>query len=199
MAYHGQRSRRIGGPRRLAADHSATGCNSRPRASEPEVPRNPRPSALAPTAPAAVMMNSHGYRPTETVEELTRAQCLELIATVPVGRIGVSIRALPVILPVNFVLVGESIVFRTIPGTKLDAATANAVVAFEVDSYAPDGTSGWSVLIQGVSSLITDPADLLALADISLRAWAFDGGVATRLVRIESSFIRGRRFCHRQM
>ena len=128
------------------------------------------------------------------MEELTRAQCLELMATVPVGRIGVSVRALPVILPVNFVLVGESIVFRTIPGTKLDAATANAVVAFQVDSYALDGTSGWSVLVQGVSSEITDPKDMLALADIPLRAWALDDRVATRLVRIESSFISGRRF-----
>ena len=121
------------------------------------------------------------------------------MATVPVGRIGVSVRALPVILPVNFVLVGESIVFRTIPGTKLDAATANAVVAFQVDSYAPDGTSGWSVLVQGVSSEITDPEDLLALADIPLRAWAFDDRIATRFVRIESSFISGRRFSNRQM
>lgn len=121
------------------------------------------------------------------------------MATVPVGRIGVSIRALPVILRVNFVLKGENIVFRTIPGTKLDTATANAVVAFEVDSYAPDGTSGWSVLVQGVSSEITDPADLLVLADVSLRAWAFDRGVATRLVRIEPSFVSGRRFCHPQM
>ena len=89
--------------------------------------------------------------------------------------------------------------FRTIPGTKLDAAAANTVVAFQVDSYAPDGTSGWSILVQGVSSEITDPADLLALADIPLRAWAFDIRVATRLVRIESSFVSGRRFRHPQM
>jgi len=133
------------------------------------------------------------------VEELSRAQCLELMATMPVGRIGVSVRALPVILPVNFVLVGENIVFRTISGTKLDAATANAVVAFEVDSYAPDCKSGWSVLIRGVSSEITDPEELRALTDIPLRAWALDDRIATRLVRIESSFISGRLFRQRQM
>jgi uncharacterized protein len=133
------------------------------------------------------------------MEELSRAQCLELMATMPVGRIGVSVRALPVILPVNFVLVGENIVFRTISGTKLDAATANAVVAFEVDSYAPDGKSGWSVLIRGVSSEITDPEELRALTDIPLRAWALDDRIATRLVRIESSFISARLFRQRQM
>ena len=133
------------------------------------------------------------------MEELSRAQCLELMATMPVGRIGVSVRALPVILPVNFVLVGENIVFRTISGTKLDAATANAVVAFEVDSYAPDGKSGWSVLIRGVSSEITDPEELRALTDMLLWAWALDDRIATRLVRIESSFISGRLFRQRQM
>lgn len=99
----------------------------------------------------------------------------------------------------QFVLLGERIVFRTIPGTKLGAATASCRVAFQVDSYSPDGTSGWSVLVQGVSSEITDPEDLIALAGIPLRPWALDDRIATRLVRIESSFISGRRFSNRQI
>jgi nitroimidazol reductase NimA-like FMN-containing flavoprotein (pyridoxamine 5'-phosphate oxidase superfamily) len=72
-----------------------------------------------------------------------------LLVTAPVGRIAVTIGALPAILPVNFALVGAHIVIRTVPGTKLDAAIRRAIVAFEVDSYAADGSSGWSVLIQG--------------------------------------------------
>lgn len=133
-----------------------------------------------------------------TLETLNRSRCLELMLSEPVGRIGVSIRAVPVILPVNFALVREKIVFRTIPGTKLDAAAAGAVVAFEVDSYSPDGTSGWSVLVQGPCSEITDPADLAAMEAIPLRAWAFNEGVAQRLVRIETAFVSGRRFQRRQ-
>jgi nitroimidazol reductase NimA-like FMN-containing flavoprotein (pyridoxamine 5'-phosphate oxidase superfamily) len=70
------------------------------------------------------------------LETLDRAECLNLMATAPVGRIGVSIGALPAIIPVNFALVGANIVIRTVPGAKLDAATRHAVVAFEVDSYA---------------------------------------------------------------
>lgn len=133
------------------------------------------------------------------LEELDRRQCVELLVRVPVGRVGVVIRALPAILPVNFVLVDSHIVFRTIPGTKLDAAIANAVVAFEVDSYAPDGTWGWSVLVQGMASEITDPAALAALADIPLHPWAFHERVARRFVRIEMSFVSGRRFHRRQV
>jgi len=56
------------------------------------------------------------------LESLNRNCCPELIATVPIDRIGITIRTLPDILPVNFALVGEKIVFRIIPGTKLDAA-----------------------------------------------------------------------------
>jgi nitroimidazol reductase NimA-like FMN-containing flavoprotein (pyridoxamine 5'-phosphate oxidase superfamily) len=128
------------------------------------------------------------------LETLTRGECLELMATVPVGRIGVSIGALPVILPVNFALVDGSIVIRTVPGTKLDAAARHAVVAFEVDSYAADGSSGWSVLVQGFCAEVTDPAERTALAGRASRAWAFDDGVAQRFVRIETSFVNGRRF-----
>lgn len=128
------------------------------------------------------------------LETLDRAECLRLLATAPVGRIGVSIGALPAILPVNFALVGDYIVIRTVPGTKLDAAARRAVVAFEVDSYAPDGSSGWSVLVQGVSSEVADAAERAALAASPLRAWAFGEGVAERFVRIEVSFVNGRRF-----
>jgi uncharacterized protein len=128
------------------------------------------------------------------LEVLDREQCLELLATVPVGRVGVSIRALPAILPVNFVLVGAQILFRTIPGTKLDAAAAGAVVAFEADGFDPDGGSGWSVLVQGICSEVTDPEDLARFARVRLEPWAFGPGVADRLVRVDSSFISGRRF-----
>ncbi len=136
------------------------------------------------------MPGSEGAGP----EELDRRRCLELLGSVPVGRIGVSVRALPVILPVNFVMAGEDVVFRTIPGTKLDAAAAGAVVAFEVDSYARDGSWGWSVLIQGRCSEITDPREMEIVQALPLRAWAFRGGIAERFVRIETTFVSGRRF-----
>jgi uncharacterized protein len=128
------------------------------------------------------------------LETLGRSECLDLIATAPVGRIAFNVGALPAILPVNFAVVGSSIVIRTVPGTKLDAATRHAAVAFEVDGYAPDGSWGWSVVVQGYCSEITDPAERDALAASSPPAWAFDDGVADRLVRIEASFVTGRRF-----
>jgi hypothetical protein len=60
---------------------------------------------------------------------LDRQECLRLLGTATLGRIGITVRALPVILPVNFSLIGEQIICRTGPGTKLDAATRHAIVA----------------------------------------------------------------------
>ena len=76
------------------------------------------------------------------LEILDRDECLRLLAQAVIGRVGVSSGALPRVLPVNFRLDGGRILIRTARGTKLDAAAANAVVAFEVDDIDPvDQTS----------------------------------------------------------
>ena len=71
------------------------------------------------------------------LEILDREACLRLLATRSLGRIGCTSGALPIVLPVNFRLVGDVIVVRTGFGTKLHAAADNAVVAFEVDEIDP--------------------------------------------------------------
>ena len=83
------------------------------------------------------------------LEVLSRAECLDLLGRVSIGRVGCSTGALPTVLPVNFVVDGESVVIRTAPGSKLDAATRHAVVAFEADDIDPVYHSGWSVLATG--------------------------------------------------
>ena len=127
------------------------------------------------------------------IEDLPRDACVRLLASVPVGRVGVTIDALPAVLPVNFVVRDGAVVFRTVPGTKLDAATAGSVVAFEVDGYGSNSDpNGWSVLARGVAQEITDPAELAAARALPLESWAWDGG-ADRFVRIELTVLTGRR------
>jgi uncharacterized protein len=123
---------------------------------------------------------------------LSRSECFDLLAQVSVGRIGASIDALPVILPVNFALSGESVLFRTIPGTKLDAATIGAVVAFQADTYGV-GDWSWSVLLQGVASSVSDEAGQAQAGSIHIGPWA-GGHVDLRLVRIVGTNVSGRRF-----
>lgn len=128
------------------------------------------------------------------LQRLSRAECLSLLPTVSIGRLGVSIQALPAILPVNFVLHDDRIVLRSVPGTKLDAATTQAVVAFEADDYGPNGEWGWSVLVQGVAEEVTEPTELAEVRSLHIAAWAFPGGDAYRYLRIETEFISGRKF-----
>jgi len=102
--------------------------------------------------------------------------------------------ALPVVLPVNFVVYDGTIVFRTVPGTKLDAATAGMVVAFEADHYGTDTDAwGWSVLVRGVAEEITDPTELRTVQSLPLKPWALDGQ-ADRYIKIKPAMISGRHF-----
>ena len=126
-------------------------------------------------------------------QQLTGAECLRLLASVPVGRLGVTIDALPAVLPVNFVVSDGAVLFRTVPGTKLDTATAGAVVAFEVDGFGTtDNPGGWSVLVRGVARELVDPVELAAARELPLESWAWEGG-ADRFVRIEPTVLTGRR------
>jgi len=125
------------------------------------------------------------------VEILTRPECLALLGQVELGRIGASIDALPVILPVHFSLFGETVLFRTVPGTKLDTATLGSVVAFQADSYEPTGDTGWSVLLQGVATAVADRQ--LRIDSPPIKRWA--GNEADhRLIQIPATRISGRRF-----
>jgi hypothetical protein len=58
--------------------------------------------------------------------------------------------ALPAALPVNYVVSGTSIIFRTSHTSRLAQATDGQVVGFEVDHVDPVTWSGWSVLAVGV-------------------------------------------------
>jgi uncharacterized protein len=70
-----------------------------------------------------------------SVEVLDTAGCLRLLATVSIGRVIFTDRALPDVVLVNFVLHDGKIVLPTGKDSKLFAAVRNAVVAFEVDEF----------------------------------------------------------------
>jgi hypothetical protein len=124
-------------------------------------------------------------------EELTAEQCHSLLTQNRVGRVAVSIRALPVVLPVTYGLVEGAIVFCTFRGPKLPDALAGAVVAFEIDSYDAETREGWSVLVQGRAELVADPAVFGAASALGLEPWSPDGDPA-RYVQIPPTVITGR-------
>lgn len=125
------------------------------------------------------------------LEVLSEDECMELLRQVPVGRIGLTLNALPAVLPVNFAVLDGDIVIRTGGGTKLQAAMSNAVVAFEADGYDDEDQTGWSVMLTGVAKEITDPSELERARRLSLRPWA--PSPRDRYIRIASHLISGRR------
>jgi nitroimidazol reductase NimA-like FMN-containing flavoprotein (pyridoxamine 5'-phosphate oxidase superfamily) len=125
------------------------------------------------------------------LEVLTRDECLHLLSTRSLGRIAVSSRALPVILPVNYVLIGDEVVMRTRSGTRLDAATRQAIVAFEVDEIDGDTGAGWSVMAQGIAREVTEPSTLDVARAAPLARWL--DPVRGRHVAISLDVVSGRR------
>ncbi|MEO3811600.1 pyridoxamine 5'-phosphate oxidase family protein [Sphaerisporangium sp. B11E5] len=103
---------------------------------------------------------------------LSRAECLRLLRTTPIGRIVFTDRALPAVQPVNFHLDGEEIVIRTAVGTKLAIATRRAVVAFEADDIDWESRTGWSVTVVGRARAVTDPGEIRRLETLPLVPWA---------------------------
>ena len=127
----------------------------------------------------------------EGLELLTEQECIDLLHPGGVGRVGVTIHGLPVIMPVNYASVDGDVLFRTGEGTKLDAATQRAVIAFEVDRYDSGTRSGWSVLLVGRSSMVTDAEELARLDGYDITPWA--GGDRSNYVRLRPELITGRR------
>lgn len=128
----------------------------------------------------------------EGLELLSDDDALRLAATRPIGRVAVTVGALPAVFPVNFTIAGRDIYFRTAHGTKLDAALHRAVVAFEVDDFDPVTHEGWSVLVVGMAADVTD--DERAMFDgrrAPVRPWA--RGERDRLVRVSGDIVTGRR------
>jgi nitroimidazol reductase NimA-like FMN-containing flavoprotein (pyridoxamine 5'-phosphate oxidase superfamily) len=125
------------------------------------------------------------------VAVLDRDECLRLLGRSTFGRIGITSGALPSVLPVNYRLVGDRIVFRTGHGTKLDAATCNSIVAFEVDDIDPLSHSGWSVMVTGEARKVTDDSELVALDAAGVPHWVTTDAEAT--VEISTTMLSGRR------
>jgi nitroimidazol reductase NimA-like FMN-containing flavoprotein (pyridoxamine 5'-phosphate oxidase superfamily) len=84
----------------------------------------------------------------EPGSDLSPDECRDLLRAGGIGRVGVSVGALPAIFPVRYHLVDDDIVFAA-ARDPFKASLAGTVIAFEADAFDPDHTTGWSVLVVG--------------------------------------------------
>ena len=124
-------------------------------------------------------------------QELTRGECFSLLARQHLGRVVLVDDRGPLALPVNFVLNQYTVLFRTDEGTKLDVASRGARVAFEVDGVDEATRTGWSVLVRGEATEVTDPAELARVRGLRLHPWA--PGAKGHYLRILPTSLTGRR------
>jgi Pyridoxamine 5'-phosphate oxidase len=84
-------------------------------------------------------------------EPIPVTECWELLATASVGRLALSVRALPVILPVQYYVDGRQLAVclghHQLPERSLD----EVIIAFAADAIDPATRAGWSVQVQGRS------------------------------------------------
>ncbi|MFF4255167.1 pyridoxamine 5'-phosphate oxidase family protein [Streptomyces sp. NPDC001663] len=129
--------------------------------------------------------------PNDGFRELERQECLRLLAKVPVGRIVHTRQALPAVLPVNFCVdTGGAVVLRTSAASELVRAVDGVVVAFEVDEVDAVAHSGWSVVVTGSATVVTDPDEHERLIRTGPRSWV--PSPEEVFVRIEPELVTGR-------
>ena len=132
------------------------------------------------------------YSDDSALKQLSRGECLRLMASVPVGRVIYTQRAMPAVDLVNFAFHHGDIVIRTDRGGKL-AAARGAVVAFEADCLDPAHHAGWSVTAIGPSRGVTDPGEIGRLQEIGLSSWA--PRAREYFIRISPVMLTGRYLC----
>jgi nitroimidazol reductase NimA-like FMN-containing flavoprotein (pyridoxamine 5'-phosphate oxidase superfamily) len=120
---------------------------------------------------------------------LSEGDALALLATVPVGRLVYSDRALPFVTPVNFILDGSDVVIRAGRRSPLATHTPGNVVAFEADEISVVDRSGWSVVVTGRVQLIDDVDEIARLDAWHLQTWR--PATTDRYLRLHAELISG--------
>lgn len=128
--------------------------------------------------------------PGQGLWKLGPEECRDRLGTHGVGRVAVSMPGGPAVVPVNYTVLGGTVVYRTAPGT-VTAAEPGAEVSFEVDQIDENRSRGWSVLVVGTVEHVTEPAAVRLLnAQAAAEPWA--GGKRDLWVRINPTRVTGR-------
>lgn len=127
----------------------------------------------------------------DRTRELDATTCRQLLGTQRVGRIAFADDPSPTVLPVDYVLHGDEVLFRTLEGTKLEAAEAGAMASFQADGFDASHDTGWSVLVRGRLDVLTDlDADRARAVE---RLHPLAGGDRPHVVRLAIESATGRR------
>lgn len=125
-------------------------------------------------------------------QELEAAECQRLLRGGVVGRVALATPTGPHIVPVNYSVVDDAIIFRTTPYSVLGTYGRNAQLAFEVDYFDYENHRGWSVMVRGRGDTVIDQDLLQRIREVwPPRPWA--DGVRNAFFRLPCTEVSGRR------
>ncbi len=124
--------------------------------------------------------------------ELAYEKCRELISGCVVGRVAVSTPTGPRIVPVNYAVVDDAVVFRTTPYSLLGTYAWNTILAFEIDNIDYENERGWSVVAVGRGTMVEDRDELARIRSFwDPQPWV--GGPRLLYVMLRWDELTGRR------
>lgn len=126
----------------------------------------------------------------DPVVNLSDEQCWERLRTQELGRLVTRVHDVLDIFPVNYVVDGDSVLFRTAQGSKLFELTINDEVLFEVDDHTE--TDAWSVIVRGRAHPLDTSAEVERADGLGLKPWI--PTLKYTYVRVEAASVTGRAF-----
>jgi nitroimidazol reductase NimA-like FMN-containing flavoprotein (pyridoxamine 5'-phosphate oxidase superfamily) len=123
--------------------------------------------------------------------ELSVQESLDRLSSEVLGRLAFTTPRGPRIVPLNYTLVDDSLVFRTSAHGEIARFAIDKLAAFEIDRIDHDAQTGWSVVASGIVEEL-EPAGLADLRNTSVsQPWA--GGVRNLYLRLTWRELTGRR------
>ena len=124
--------------------------------------------------------------------DLSAVECQELLATAHVGRLSLTMRALPVVLPVNYGYLGGTVILALGDGPAQRALSLGNIIGLGVDNaHLPEPF--WTVLVIGRASEITDPAACAEYRRLGLTAHTDGPASASHFMRLTPDIMTGDR------
>lgn len=121
---------------------------------------------------------------------LDKSQSWRLLRHTSHGRLGLSVADQMNLVPVNFRIDQDRIVFRTAPGKKLTQLKTQPRVIFQADGILSD--QAWSVLARGTARVLESPEDVERAEGLGITTWI--PTVKEHFVEIAVEEIHGRHF-----
>ena len=121
--------------------------------------------------------------------EITRSECLDLLARAKVGRVIFVRGALPEVVPVCHLVAGENVVFGVHSKSPV-AQLEGSVVAFQVDSFDSERECGWHVRAIGTFQPVLSADELAVTGVVVPQPWAC-GEILERVLQVDLEVVNG--------